>query len=61
MTANWKVLGVNNDQTTCDLCGKSNLRKVVVLENVETGEMFAVVGNQIVMRKGHDSIVVGTI
>lgn len=27
-----KILGITNDNTTCDLCGKTHLKKTVVLE-----------------------------
>lgn len=27
-----KILGVNDEQTTCDCCGKTNLKKTVVIE-----------------------------
>ena len=37
MTAtNWKVLGKNDDVTTCECCGKSNLKLTVVLTNGES-------------------------
>ena len=38
----WKVLGISTEQTACDMCGKSELQKVVVMENVETGETKSV-------------------
>ena len=38
MTGSWKILGINDDTHTCELCGKTNLKKVVVLENSETFE-----------------------
>lgn len=31
-----KILGINNEQTTCDCCGRTNLKKTVVLTNGET-------------------------
>lgn len=31
----WKVLGINDDVTTCECCGKSNLKCTVVLTNGE--------------------------
>jgi len=37
----WKILGINDDQSTCDLCGKSELKRVVWLENTETQEVMA--------------------
>lgn len=33
-----KVLGINDDVTTCECCGKTNLKKTVVLAT-ETGEV----------------------
>ena len=38
----FKVRGINDEQTFCDLCGKVNLKKTVILENVETGEVLRV-------------------
>lgn len=32
-TTNWKVLGINDDVTTCECCGKSGLKCTVVLTN----------------------------
>lgn len=32
-----KVLGINDDVTTCEACGKSNLKKTVVLETADLG------------------------
>lgn len=29
----YKILGINDEQTCCDLCGKNNLKKTVILEN----------------------------
>jgi len=34
-----KVLAVNDDKDFCECCGKSNLKKVVWIENTETGEI----------------------
>lgn len=31
----WKLLGINDDVTTCECCGKSNLKCTVVLTNGE--------------------------
>lgn len=28
----YKILGITDDQTTCDCCGKTNLKRVVALE-----------------------------
>lgn len=39
MTATFKIIGITDETTVCECCGKSNLKKVVVLENVETGEI----------------------
>ena len=38
---NYQVLGINDDQTTCDHCGKINLKKVVWLKD-ENGTISAV-------------------
>jgi len=27
-----KILGINDEQTTCDKCGKTNLKKTVIIE-----------------------------
>lgn len=31
MASNWRILGVNDDVTTCECCGKSGLKCTVVL------------------------------
>lgn len=33
----FKILGKSDEQTTCDACGKSNLKATVVLESESTG------------------------
>ena len=38
----WKILGENDDQSVCDQCGKSNLSKVVWMENNTTQQVMAV-------------------
>lgn len=35
MTATYRILGINDDVTTCECCGKSNLKCTVVLTNGE--------------------------
>jgi hypothetical protein len=35
----FKIIGVTDDTTVCEKCGKSNLKKVVVMENILTGEI----------------------
>jgi hypothetical protein len=35
----FKVLAVNDDKDFCECCGKSNLKKVVWIKDVETGEI----------------------
>lgn len=35
----FKIIGVTDETTVCEHCGKTNLKKVVVLENLETGEI----------------------
>jgi hypothetical protein len=37
MTNNYKVIAVNDDESCCDLCGKTNLSKVVWLACEEWG------------------------
>lgn len=32
-----KVLGINDDVTTCEACGKCNLKKTVVLQTADLG------------------------
>lgn len=34
----YKVLGVSDDESTCTRCGKSNLKRVVYLQDTVTGE-----------------------
>lgn len=36
----FKVLGTNDDKNYCEICGKIELKKVVWIENIETGEIF---------------------
>lgn len=33
--SNWKVLGKNDEVTTCECCGKTNLKLTVILTNGE--------------------------
>jgi hypothetical protein len=35
----YKMIAINDDTSTCECCGKSNLKRVVTIENVETGEV----------------------
>lgn len=35
----YKILGVNDDESTCDCCGKRGLNSVVWIENLLTGEI----------------------
>lgn len=37
MNHRYRVLGVNDDIDYCDCCGKQNLKKVVWIEDTETG------------------------
>lgn len=39
MTTKYKVLAVNDDKDFCECCGKSNLKKVVWIENTETNQI----------------------
>lgn len=41
MSKKFKIIGINDDQTTCDICGKRELTKVVWFEEIATGETFA--------------------
>jgi len=36
---NYKVIGVNDDTDFCECCGKTNLKKVVWIEDTETGDI----------------------
>lgn len=38
MNAAYRILGINDDVTTCECCGKSNLKKTVVLGS-DSGEV----------------------
>lgn len=40
MTSNWKVLGTSDEILTCGCCGKTNLKKTVVLTNGEEEVYF---------------------
>jgi hypothetical protein len=35
-----KVIGMSDDVNTCDCCGKTDLKRTVVLQDNETGETF---------------------
>lgn len=37
--AKFKVLGVNDDESSCMCCGKQNLARVVWIKNLETGKI----------------------
>lgn len=37
----YKVLGINDDQESCDCCGKQGLKRVVWIEDTETGAVMA--------------------
>lgn len=37
----WTVKAINDDQATCEICGKEDLKRVVWLENSETQEIIA--------------------
>lgn len=39
MTTTFKILGINDDVTTCECCGKVNLKKTVVLSMNGEGEV----------------------
>lgn len=41
MAKRYKVIGTNDDQTWCDICGKTELKRVVWFEDLETGEILA--------------------
>ena len=35
----FKILGINDDKSTCSCCGKQGLKKVVWIEDTETGSL----------------------
>ncbi|EKY4113655.1 TPA: hypothetical protein ACGW3M_001005 [Pseudomonas aeruginosa] len=35
----YKLLGINDDKSFCECCGKKGLKKVVWIEDTETGEI----------------------
>jgi hypothetical protein len=37
----YKIVGINDEQESCDCCGKTGLKKVVWLEEIETGSVRA--------------------
>jgi hypothetical protein len=37
----YKILGINDDQEHCDLCGKKHLKQVVWIEDQESFQVFA--------------------
>lgn len=39
--ARFRIKGVNDDRDTCDCCGKTGLKKVVWIEDLETQEIRA--------------------
>ena len=38
MTSKYNVLGITDELDYCEVCGKRGLKRVVVLQNCETGE-----------------------
>ena len=40
MEQKYKILGFNDDQTSCDICGKEELRGTYAMEDMETGVIF---------------------
>lgn len=36
----YKVLGFNDEQCECDVCGKQELKGTYAIENLSTGEIF---------------------
>ncbi len=34
-----KVLGISDERTTCECCGRTNLKSTVVIENIETHQI----------------------
>ena len=40
-TKTFQVKGINDEQTYCDCCGKQDLKRVVWIENTETGDIRA--------------------
>jgi hypothetical protein len=39
MNARYKIKGINDEESVCMCCGKSDLQKVVWIEDTETGEI----------------------
>jgi hypothetical protein len=37
----FKIVGISDDQNVCECCGKKNLKKVIHLEDIETGYTVA--------------------
>jgi hypothetical protein len=40
MERKYKILGFNDDQTSCDVCGHPELRGTYAMEDTETGVLF---------------------
>ncbi len=38
-TITFKIIGITDDSHICECCGKKNLKKVVVMENIDTGSI----------------------
>jgi hypothetical protein len=38
-TKQFKVLGTTDERTSCDCCGRANLKATVALEDIETGDI----------------------
>lgn len=39
MNTRYKILGINDDKSECQCCGKQGLQKVVWIEDTETGDV----------------------
>ena len=40
VSVTYKILGFNDDQCSCDVCGKQELKGTYMMENLITGEIF---------------------
>ena len=38
-TSTFKIIGITDDSHVCECCGKKNLKRVVVLEHIDTGNI----------------------
>jgi hypothetical protein len=43
MASNWRILGINDEVTTCECCARQNLKKVVVITNGDEERRYGTV------------------